>query len=110
MTFLVYLGAGIIAAVTSSLLSPGPSVGASGAVFGIWIALVVFLERFRHRFHLRDNAIKIFLALLAGWSIVQGFASPMVDNWAHVGGAMGGALLACAVRPRSRQLSESSGQ
>jgi|GEM_PF-3224398 len=104
MTLVVYLGAGFVASMASSLLSPGPSVGASGAIFGLWLAVVVFLERYRHRFHLRDNAIKVFLAILAGWNIVQGFSSPMIDNWAHVGGALGGALLAWVVTPRSRRM------
>lgn len=102
MTVAVYLGSGLVASVASTMLNGGPAVGASGAIFGLWLAVVIFLERFRHRFHIRDNAIKVFLGLLAFWSIGQGFTSPMVDNWAHLGGALGGALLAAILTPRPR--------
>jgi rhomboid protease GluP len=97
---LIYFGAGLAGSVLSLLASPGPSVGASGAVFGVLAAVVVTLYRHRHRFFIRDARIGVVLGAWAGWQLLTGFLTPYVDNFAHVGGMIGGAAAALLATPR----------
>lgn len=96
----VYLLSGIAAALLSMALNPGPSVGASGAIFGLMGAVIVVLHRHQHRFYLRDKRIGGVLVAWALYTIATGLVSPFVDNAAHAGGFLGGALLALPLRPR----------
>lgn len=98
-TAILYLLAGIGASSLSALLSPGPSVGASGAIFGLMAAAIVFFRRFRERFVLRDTRLGVVLMVWAAYSILTGLVQPLIDNGAHVGGLAAGALVALAVRP-----------
>jgi membrane associated rhomboid family serine protease len=81
-------------------MRPGPSVGASGAIFGLVASVVVVLYRYRDRFHLRDKRIGFVLAAWAGYQVLSGLGTPFIDNFAHLGGIAGGALATLAVTPR----------
>ena len=71
-----------------------PSVGASGAIFGLFGVLAVFGFRYRHEL---PPAIR--RALTAGVlpviviNLFIGFSFPFIDNSAHVGGLITGATL-----------------
>jgi len=69
------------------------SAGASGAVFGVFAALLVFVLR-RPGDIPRDilKNMRISAALMLLYSLGLGFIVPMIDNAAHVGGLLGGAL------------------
>jgi rhomboid protease GluP len=99
-TALVYLTSGIAGGLLSVAAGPGPSVGASGAIFGVIAAVVVVLYRYQDRFYVRDKRIGFVLLVWAGWQILTGLANPFIDNFAHLGGLAGGTLAALAVRPR----------
>ena len=99
-TALVYFGSGVTGAGLSLAASPGPSVGASGAIFGVLAAVVVMLYRNQKRFYIRDKRIGFVLAAWAGWQLLTGFLSPLIDNFAHVGGMIGGATAALLLTPR----------
>ena len=70
------------------------SIGASGAIFGLFGALLVYLLA-----HRRAIDAELFRSLrkttlgLIGYSLLIGFVIPGVDNAAHVGGLVGGLLL-----------------
>ena len=96
----LYLWSGVAASLVSIAWSPGPSVGASGAIFGLMGAVIVVLRRHHHRFYLRDKRIGVVLAAWALYTIATGLLSPYVDNAAHVGGCLGGMLLALRLEPR----------
>ena len=49
-TALVYFASGIAGGLLSMVMGPGPSVGASGAIFGIIAAVVVVMYRWQDRF------------------------------------------------------------
>ncbi len=69
------------------------SGGASGAVFGVFGALLVFLWRERHQ--LRPHEFRWMFWGAAGFSvatIVFGFVVPGIDNAAHIGGFVTGVL------------------
>lgn len=99
-TAFVYFAAGLSGAALSLLMRPGPSVGASGAIFGVLASVVVVLHRYRDRFHLRDKRIAYVLAAWAGYQVLSGLATPFIDNFAHLGGIAGGTLATFMVEPR----------
>ena len=93
--------AGSLASVAWDLVSgrQQPSVGASGAIFGLLGALIAFL--LRHRDRLRPEARSLLLQLLfwAGINIVFGFTADMIDNAAHLGGLAAGLAIGATLRP-----------
>ncbi len=78
---------------------PGPSVGASGAIFGVLMAVVVMLYRNQQYFFVRDKRIGFVLAAWAAWQLFVGFMNPFIDNFAHLGGMSGGAIAALLLTP-----------
>jgi rhomboid protease GluP len=96
----VYFAGGFSGSILSLLVRPGPSVGASGAIFGLLASVVVVLYRYRDRFHLRDKRTGFVLAAWAVYQVLSGLATPFIDNFAHLGGIAGGALATLAVTPR----------
>ena len=95
----VYLLAGISGVLLSLVMSPNPSVGASGAIFGLLGSLAAFLYLHRATFgQLGAMQLRqlVFVALI---NLGLGL-SPGIDNWGHVGGLVAGAGLAWFIGPR----------
>ncbi|MCW6038501.1 rhomboid family intramembrane serine protease [Spirulina subsalsa FACHB-351] len=63
------------------------SVGASGAIFGLFGALVSYGQKMRNP-NLRRKALSYAVVLF-----VFGVIMPNVDNWGHLGGFLGGYIL-----------------
>lgn len=100
---LLYLGSGLIGSALSLHFSAqhAVSVGASGAVFGITGALLVGM--YQHRTQLPSAFGKQTLSSLGFfivYSLMQGFARQGIDNAAHIGGLLGGCLLAYVLPER----------
>jgi rhomboid protease GluP len=95
----LFVVAGIAGSLVSMLTSPGPSVGASGAIFGLQGAAIVLFRRHRERLLVRDRRIGVVLIVWGLYTIAQGILTPYVDNGAHVGGFLAGALLARQLHP-----------
>lgn len=90
---------GLAGSLTSLMTSGGPSVGASGAIFGLQAASIVLFRRHRDRLLVRDRRIGLVLLVWAIYTIAGGLMSPYIDNGAHLGGALGGALVARSLHP-----------
>ncbi|MBK9646728.1 MAG: rhomboid family intramembrane serine protease [Deltaproteobacteria bacterium] len=82
-------------------MSPGrPSLGASGGDFGLLAAAVIF--GWKHEELLPDSTRRQF-----GWGalpyliypLLIGLQSEAVDNWGHLGGLLGGAVMATLLNP-----------
>jgi rhomboid protease GluP len=95
----LYVLSGLGGSFLSLLISEGPSVGASGAIFGLQGAAIVLFRRHRDRILMRDRRIGVVLLVWALYSIVTGLVSPFIDNGAHIGGAVTGALIARHLHP-----------
>jgi membrane associated rhomboid family serine protease len=100
----IYLASGVLASVTSLLFADprSVSVGASGAIFGLLGAWVAY--NFRRRSSPLASANLRTAALIVGLNLFLGFAVPGVDNLAHVGGLVAGAVagsLAEGLGPRA---------
>jgi rhomboid protease GluP len=99
---LIYLLSALSGSVVSSWHDPlRNSVGASGAIFGVFGALLVFFAMRREDFPLGLwKAIGLSTLMFCGYSLTVGAAHPDIDNAAHVGGLLGGVLSAFfLVRP-----------
>lgn len=97
---LLYLGSGVIGNLLSLVIQGNDAVsgGASGAIFGLYGALVLFLWRERAQmergeFRWMFGAATIFIVL----ALVMGQLIPGIDNSAHIGGLASGALLGVAL-------------
>ncbi len=97
----VYIGSGLAGSALSYLASPAVrSAGASGAIFGVLGALAVYLFVNRQEFGKLGQREITAVLFLAAMNLLTGLTTPGVDNWAHVGGLIGGAALALAIVPR----------
>lgn len=99
-TAAVYFVGGVCGSLLSVLSSPGPSVGASGAIFGLTGALIVFLYRHRDVYYVREKRVGVVLAAWAVYQVVLGLFTPLVDNFAHIGGLIGGAACMWSLKSR----------
>jgi len=97
--FVLYVLSGLAGSLVSMLVSVGPSVGASGAIFGLQGAAIVLLRRERDRLLVRDRRVGFVLLIWAIYTIAGGLTDPFIDNGAHIGGALGGALIASRLHP-----------
>ena len=90
----LYFMSGISGSILSVSLLTGPSIGASGAVFGMMGATIAFFYKYKKQLVLRDNRIGFVLLILAIYQIGTGFTTPYIDNFAHLGGLIGGSIVA----------------
>ncbi len=97
---LVYLLSGVSGVVLSMALSSSRSVGASGAIFGLVGALAVYLYHHRRAFGAFGRSRLANLLMVIGINLVIGLSVPLIDNWGHLGGLLGGASLAALTGPR----------
>jgi rhomboid protease GluP len=99
---LIYLLSALSGSVASGWWDPlRNSAGASGAIFGVYGALLVFFALRRAdipRDMLRTSGRGALT--LCAYSLVLGATNPLIDNACHVGGLLGGAVAAYfLVRP-----------
>lgn len=94
----IYIATGVMASLWSTQLGPhSVSVGASGALFGIIGADFTYLAY--NWSTIPDNRMEaIMLVLITVINLLLGMGSG-IDNWAHLGGLMGGFFLGLAVPP-----------
>jgi rhomboid protease GluP len=97
---LIYLASGLAGSLLSAAMSAGPSVGASGAIFGLMGAVMVLFWKHHHELMVRDKRIGVVVAAWALFTIATGLMTPMIDNAAHLGGMFGGMAVAWTMRPK----------
>jgi rhomboid protease GluP len=86
--------------VMSFLLTPGQSLGASTAIFGLLAAETVFFIQNRRLFGARGTSVLTNLFLIAAVNLFIGFSTTGVDNWGHIGGLLGGLIFTWFGGPR----------
>lgn len=95
----LFVLSGLAGSLLSAAMSPGPSVGASGAIFGLQGAAIVLFRLHRGRLLVRDRRVGVVLIIWALYTIAGGIVDPLIDNGAHIGGALGGALIGRYLHP-----------
>jgi rhomboid protease GluP len=89
--WVIFIVAGVVGFALSSLATDVPTIGASGSIFGLLGALIVYGRR------THQHAVAQQLWMSAGVMFLFGFLMPSVNNWAHAGGFAGGFVAAEAV-------------
>lgn len=87
---ITYFSAGILASIFSFLFSDSISIGASGAIFGLLGAALVY------GYKMRKHIGKEFVLNIASVILVNlfiGFSIANIDNFAHIGGLIGGVVI-----------------
>jgi membrane associated rhomboid family serine protease len=95
-----YLVAALAGSTASYLTLENPSVGASGAVFGLFGLLAVGNWVHKPALGARARSLSTQIGFLILLNIVIGFTFPGIDNAAHLGGLAAGAWLGLIVVPR----------
>ena len=92
---IIYLFSGITGSLLSITLNGMvPSIGASGAIFGLMGSLLYF--GYYYRVYL-GNVVKSQIIPLIVLELAMGFLSTGVDNFAHIGGLVGGIIMTMAL-------------
>jgi rhomboid protease GluP len=106
----IYLTCGLGASLASAAWHPyTPSVGASGAIFGLAGALIAAFKL--GEFSVPRSALSGTLRSLGAfviYNLIFGFALPGIDNTAHIGGLITGLVvgaLIALIAPREEQAS-----
>ena len=100
--FLMYFFAAITASLNTLFWNPGGvSVGASGAVFGIFGVLLAFYQSHRKTIpaHVIKEKSRVVIAVIA-YNLIFGMIQPNIDNAGHVGGLIGGFLIGAVLSPK----------
>ena len=98
----IYLLGGLLGSIASYAFSPALSAGASGAVFALLGATIVYFYRFRDNMGRQGQSMLQSALVLLIINLVLGFSVTNVDNWGHMGGLAGGAIIAIGLLPRYR--------
>lgn len=99
----VYFIAGLAGSVASFAFSPyyASGVGASGAIFGLIGALAVYFGMYRRLFGKRGNLQFWNIIVVVVLNLGLGFSGLLpIDNSAHIGGLVAGALVGYVLSPR----------
>jgi rhomboid protease GluP len=107
----IYLLAGICGSLASYWFSPLTiSAGASGAIFGLLGAVGVFFFLHRKLFGAAANRLLTNIAVVALLNLSLGASLSGIDNYAHLGGLMGGLAVSVLLVPRFTVQANSFGQ
>ncbi len=88
---IIYFFSALMASLLSmTFAGSGASIGASGAIFGLMGALVYF--GYYYRVYL-GNVLLSQIVPIIGLNLFLGFALAGIDNFAHIGGLIGGLLI-----------------
>ncbi len=87
----IYFVSAIIGNLLSGVINGAQvtSIGASGAIFGLMGAMLYF--GYHYRLYLGNVVISNVVPIII-INLALGFASSAIDNWAHIGGLIGGIL------------------
>jgi rhomboid protease GluP len=97
--FLLYILGAFAGNVASFLFSPGYSVGASTAIFGLLGAEAVFLIQNRKSFPGQFRSAIGNIIFIAAINLFVIGSLPGIDNWGHIGGLVGGLMFTSFAGP-----------
>jgi rhomboid protease GluP len=90
----IYFLSGILSSLASFMFSNSISIGASGAIFGLLGAALIFAIKMKNR--IGRGFINNIITVI-GINLVIGFSIPNIDNFAHLGGLLGGIVISYVV-------------
>jgi rhomboid protease GluP len=100
----IYFIAGLGGSIASFALSPNSvSAGASGAIVGLLGAMIAYFGLHRRLLGAQGRSYLLNGLFNVGFMVLTGvFLAGVVDNWAHLGGLVTGAIAGLALAPRYR--------
>ena len=96
----IYMLAGLFGSLASYAMSPAVSAGASGAIFGMIGAITIYFLKYHQNFGRRGRAMLQNMVIIIVINLAFGMAGRGIDNWGHIGGLIGGAVVAWGLLPR----------
>ncbi|WMJ80799.1 rhomboid family intramembrane serine protease [Clostridium sp. MB40-C1] len=87
---IIYFVSGMISSIFSYLFSSGVSIGASGAIFGLLGASLIFGIKMRDK--VGKGMVRNIIYVI-GINVFIGVAMPNIDNFGHLGGLIGGSII-----------------
>lgn len=105
----IYLLSGVYGILFSFALSPEPSAGASGAIFGLIGTQAAFSFLYRDAFGERGRRQLYSTLTIIAFNLVLTFTASGIDIWGHVGGLAVGAILGWSLTPRYALAKDESG-
>ncbi len=97
----IYLISGLCGSLGSFIFSKAVSAGASGAIFGLMGAYLYFGVRKPAIFSSRYGINIVSLLVI---NIIFGLLNPSIDNFAHLGGLIGGFIVSCSLGLKSERI------
>ena len=94
---IIYFFSLLMGSLMSITFNDFPSIGASGAIFGLMGSLLYF--GYHYRIYL-GNTLKSQIIPLIIINLVYGMLVSGIDNFAHIGGLIGGAIITMALGVR----------
>lgn len=91
---IIYFLGGIGGGLSSFAFTTNVSAGASGAIFGLFGAILFFGLFYKTLFF---KTMGYNILFLIGFNVLIGFTVPMIDNAAHLGGLLGGFIASAIV-------------
>jgi len=95
--FILFSIAGAVGFIVSNVFAHTPTVGASGSIFGLIAAMIVYGRRSGHS--MMTQQLWTYAAIM----FVMGFFMGSVNNWAHAGGFAGGYATAMLMPSRDQR-------
>lgn len=96
---LTFFGTGAAGSIASTLFEPRPSVGASGAIFGLFGACLAIGVRYRRRLPPQvRKSLTVSIALTIAINVALGWFVPDIDDACHLGGLLAGIALGSVLR------------
>jgi rhomboid protease GluP len=96
----LYFLAGLTGSLASYAFNPSPSVGASGAIFGLFGGVLIFFLINRQFLGSFGRSQLQGLLMLLAINLFLGFTSARIDNLGHIGGLLGGLAIGWLLLPR----------
>lgn len=90
----IYFVGGIVSSIFSYKFSQGVSIGASGAIFALLGATLIFAMKMREK--IGKGMVTSILSVI-GVNIFIGLTIPNIDNFAHLGGLIGGFIISALI-------------
>ncbi len=98
---IIFLVAGIFGSLGSFIFNDSISVGASGAIFGLFGAYLYLYFSRPYIFHRKQL---INLLTIIGINLMFGILVPNIDNWGHIWGLIGGFIISWAIGIRGEKI------
>ena len=102
---LIYVAAGVASSLLSMFHGHNVAAGASGAIMGVAgaLAAVSYFQRDRLPHPMarvfRHGRFTVTVLIFAAITLASGYLIPNIDNWGHIGGLVGGAVLGALIPP-----------